>query len=407
MPSTDSAHQYIYRSGEYGSMYQYWYRDPSGNYYRYTNAPVDSPDFDPFLGLPLMDPEQPLPEKNPEFFTTQGFKRSIAIPPGAQPTQNPAYNQKDAANLWFEALQQGGKTIYVYLDADVRENLDLYVQNQLRVVDSNIPKLRQYATQLFAGTHTKDRLTGAIIMLVDQGYYGVEELVNATVGDVQFVDQAVILLGRKMICDLNFFDFITSLVSQRSPQESLFMFDTMHGRVPVGKNYLYSVFATCRTSPKFLLQWNASHLYSRIVNRMSFQQIPVEVVETQAFDELARTLTTREDVKYLVDFKVRVALMRNYATDVAKSITHLTTDDFGVVVIRSDLTSFRPDEKEFSDWLRTEPMHDTSPAEEQQLDAALQQNAQTQQVVQERPEVQQSPEDAPEAPAIPPGEVPA
>ncbi len=407
MPSTDSAHQYIYKSGEYGPMYQYWYRDAQGNYYRYTNAPVDHPDFDPFFGLPLMDPEQPIPEKNPEFFTAEGFKRAMAAPQGVEPTRNPAYNQNDAANLWFEVVQQGEKPAYIYLDADVKENLDLYVQHQIRVVDASLPKMRQYATELFAGQHPKDRLTGAILMLVDQGYYEVEELVTATVGDVQFIDQAVMLLGRKFICDLNFFDFMTSLVAQRSPQEPLFVLDTRHGKTPVGDNYLYSVFASVRTSPKFLLSWNASHLYSRIVNRMSFQQVPMEQVETEAFDELARALTTRDDVRYLVDYKVRVALMRNYNAGVMKGLMHLTADDFGVAVVRSDLTSLREDEREFSEWLHSEPMHDASPAEEQEVAGALQQQQMESQQVQERPETEgQSPEDAPEAPATPPGEVP-
>lgn len=417
MPSTDSSHQYLYKSGEYGPMSQFWYRDQQGNYYRYTNAPVDSPDFDPFFGLPLMDPEQPLPEKNPEFFTAEGFKRFVAAPKNVEPVRNPAYNQNDGANLWFEAAQQGGGITYIYLDADVRENIDLYVQSQLRVVDAALPKMRQFATELFAGTHTKDRLTGAILMLVDQGYYEVEELAMATVGDVQFVDQSVILLGRKLICDLNFFDFITSLVSQRSPQEPLFMFDTLTGKSPVGINYMYAVFASVRTSPKFLLSWNASHLYSRIMNRMAFQQVAAEDIETQAFDELARALTTRDDVRYLVDYKLRVALLRNYSEGVMKGLIHLSTDDFGVAVIRSDLTSLRQDEKEFSDWLHQEPMHDTSPAEEAAVEGELQAQQGDPNAVQERPEEQgppgqqpgstQSPEDAPEAPAIPSGEVPA
>lgn len=413
MPDTDSSHQYTYKSGEYGPMFQYWYRDAQGNYYRYTNAPVDSPDYDPFFGLPLMDPEQPVPEKNSEFFTPEGHKRSMAAPQGVEPTRNPAYNQNDPANLWFEVVQQGGKVAYIYLDADVRENIDLYVQYQLRVVDAALPKLRQYATELFSGTHAKDRLTGAMIMLVDQGFFDVEELVAATVGDVQFIDQACILLGRKFVCDLSFLDFITSLVAQRSPQEPLFTLDTYHGKTPVGKNYLYSVFASLRASPKFLLQWNASHLYSRIVNRMSFQQIPEEQVETAAFDELARTLATRDDVRHLVDYKLRVALMRNYSAGVMKGLTHLTTDDFGVAVVRSDLTSLRQDEKEFSEWLHSEPMHDSSPAEEQAVEGELEAQKMQEQQVQERPEAPggpgqgQSPEDAPEAPATPPGEVPA
>ncbi|NJL53715.1 hypothetical protein HC928_00320 [bacterium] len=156
----------------------------------------------------------------------------------------------------------------------------------------------------------------------------------------------------------------------------------MHGKQPVGKNYLYAVFASLRTSPKFLIYWNASHMFSRIVNRMAFQQVPIEEVETQAFEELARTLSTREDVKYLVDYKLRATLLRSYESGaVAKSLTRLSTDDFGIAVIRADLTSMREDETEFSQWLQGTPMHDTSPAQEQQIAEELQ-------------EVQQPPEEA-------------
>lgn len=378
MPSSDSTHEYVFKSGEYGTLYQYWYRDRMGNYYRYTNAPVDHPDYDPFLGQPLLDPEQPLPEKNPEFFTAEGFKRNIAVPQNVEPQRNANYSQTSSRNIWFEVMKQKNQVQYVYLDADVKENLDLYVQNQLRVVDSAIPRFRQYATQLFTGTHIKDRITGALLMLVDQGFYEVEELVNSTVGDIEFVDQAVMFLGRKFVCDLNFFDFLTSLVTLRSPTEPLFEFDTTHGKRPVGRNYLYAVFASLRVSPKFLLYWNASHMFSRIVNRMSFQQVPADEVETKAFDELARALSTRDDVRYLVDFKLRDALLERYKDtsslteeELGKSLARLSTDDFGIAVIRSDLTSLREDEAEFSQWLHSEPMHDTSPEIEEMVEEEL------------------------------------
>src|ERR1041385_3746189 len=111
LPESDETHEYIFKSGEYGSFYQYWYRDRFGNYYRYTNAPLDSPDFDPFFGQPLMDPEQPLPEKNPSFFTQEGFKRHLSPPEGVEPISNPAYNQQDPRNIWFEVMQgEGGAT---------------------------------------------------------------------------------------------------------------------------------------------------------------------------------------------------------------------------------------------------------------------------------------------------------
>jgi hypothetical protein len=358
------------------------------------------------MGAPLLDPEQPLLGKNPEFFTAEGYKRHMAVPQGAKPTRNPTYNQNDGRNIWFEVFTKKTPT-YIYLDADLKENLDLYVQGQLRVVDASLPKYRAYATDLFAGKHPKDRLTGAIMILCDQGFYTPEELTQATVGDVEFIDQAVMLLGRKFVCDLHFLDFMTSLVAGRPPVDPLFVYQTVHGTKPVGINYINSVFYSTKVSPKFLLCWNASHLFSRIVNRMAFQQLPAEDVEAAAFDELARTLCTRDDVHYLVDFKVRVALLRNYAEQVSgsneptvtKSLTRLLADDFGIAVIRADLTSMRQDEQEFSDWLQAEPMHDISPAEEQQVTQALQ--AQASEQSEQKPEAgapPASPEDAEQKP---------
>lgn len=404
MPSADGTHQYIFKSGEYGTVFQYWWRDRLGNYYRYSNAAEGTPDFDPFLGAPLLDKDQPLPEKNPTFFTGEGYKRQIAVPEGVNATRNENYRQNDGRNIWFEVFDQKGKQ-YVYLDSDIKENLDLYVQQQLRVVDSGLTKFRAKSSKLFNSDNPKDRITGALLMLCDQGFYDPEELVNATVADIQFVDQTVILLDRKFVCDLKFLDFITSLVAMRGPTEPLFKFKTMHGELPIGINYLNSVFYSLRVSPKYLLNWNASHLFSRIVNRMAFQQISPEDVETLAFDELSRTLSTRDDVRYLVDYKVRVALLRNYAQSVNKSLTRLFVDDFGIAVIRSDLASLRTDEKEFSDWLHAEPLHDLTPEEEEAV-MAEQEEAATEEEPEEEEETPASPEDEEEPKPTPDSEVP-
>src|SRR5690606_16456439 len=118
MPSSDSTHEYVFKSGEYGTLYQYWYRDRMGNYYRYTNAPVDKPDYDTFQGQPLRDPEQPLPEKNPKFFTAEEFKRNIAVPQNVEPHRTANYSQTSSRNIWFEVMKQKNQVQYVYLDPD-------------------------------------------------------------------------------------------------------------------------------------------------------------------------------------------------------------------------------------------------------------------------------------------------
>ncbi|MHA2068141.1 MAG: hypothetical protein ACXABY_27585, partial [Candidatus Thorarchaeota archaeon] len=47
----DPNHEYVFKTGEYG-IYDYWYRDQRGNYWKYSNAPEDHADFDEKAGVP-------------------------------------------------------------------------------------------------------------------------------------------------------------------------------------------------------------------------------------------------------------------------------------------------------------------------------------------------------------------
>ena len=372
--SIDAGHKYTYRSGVYG-IFTYWYKDMAGNYWKYTNAPEGHAEHDQHAGEAMLDIDQPLPHLNGEFFTEEGKKRHMAIPQGMEPDTNPSYSPKDPRNTWYELYRsEDGEARYVYLDADIKENLDLWVQQQLRVVDVGILNYRQQANVLFNGQHPKDKITGAILMLVDQGLYEPEELADASVGDIEFIDQTITFLGRQFVCDIAFFDFMTSLVGDRAKGDPLFEIDTVHGINSIGYNYLYAVFQSLSVSPKFLLYWHASHMFSRILNRHSLQQTPADKVEKLAFKELANALTAAEDVRYLVDVKLRDVLLDNYEEsieEVEKSLKRKKDKGYGVMTVFSDLTSRRGDELQFSDWLHAEPLHDLTPEEQEAVNEYL------------------------------------
>jgi hypothetical protein len=374
--SIDPNHEYVYRSGEYG-LYQYWYKDRGGNYWKYTNAPEGHAHHDPKAGEALMDPDQPMPHTTPQFYAEDGSKRNVAVPEGVDVEQNPNYDASNARNIWYEVYRVAEQTRYVYLDADVRENLDLHVQHQLRVCDAGITRLRRYAVASFEKEHPKDKVIGAILMLVDQGFYQVEDLAEATVGDLEFIDTTVKLLGRKFVCDAMFLDFMTSLVANRDESSPLFVLDTVHGKNPLGKHFLYSIFYSLKVSPHYLMYWHSSHIFSRIVNKLSTMDIPSEEMEDRAFDELKRVLAVEGDVRSLVDFKVKEKLLSNYA-DVSKGFSSVEQDDLAVLVIQSDLDRRMDDELEFSKWLHAEPLHDITPEEEAEIEEALVQNEEEQ-----------------------------
>jgi hypothetical protein len=364
----DPTHEYVFKTGEYG-IYDYWYRDLAGNYWRYTNAPEDHKDFDPRAGVPLMDKDQPMPHTAPQFFADNGRRRHSAVPKEVSAEVNASYDPLNMKNTWYETYQASdGSQRFIYLDSDVRENLDLWVQYQLRVTDAGISRYRQFAANMFNNPHPKDKIVGGILMLVDQGLYDLEDLADALVEDLQFIDETVKLLGRKFICDPPFFDFLTSLVANREPSDPLFVVDTVHGRHSFGYHYLYSVFKHLRVSPHYLLYWRASQMFTRIMTRLALTREPdPEEIEGLAMSELQRMFSTRDNIKHMVDHKVREQLLTNYGAPLQKALARQEADDYGVPALWSDLIQRRGDELQFSVWLHSEPMHDITPEEEAQI----------------------------------------
>lgn len=373
LPETiDPNHEYVYCTGEFG-LHQYWYRDRFGNYWLYSNAPEGHKDYDPHAGEAIIDPDQPMPHSAPEFFTQDRLKRNQAVPSEANVHENAEYSESDLRNIWKEMYQApDGQPRYIYLDKDIRENLDLWVQHQLRVVDAVIPKYRKFANNLFQSSHPKDKVFGAILMLVDQGCFTVEELISAEVSDLEFVDQTVLLLGRKFLCDLPFYDFMTSIKGARDPQETLFQLNTIYGKSQIGLNHINSFFAAMRVSPIFLLYWNASQMFSRISHRLAAEQVPPDQIRRLALDEVGMALNLGEDADCLVDIRLQDVIEENYHS-LGKSFARVSGDSLGVFVVLSDLTSRKPDELQFSMWIHTEPMHQSTPQEDEALEAELEQ----------------------------------
>ena len=133
--SVDPNHQYIFHTGEFGAHLLYHYQDMiSSNYFTYSNAPKDHPDHDPTLGDPIMLPDQPFLHNAPQFFSPEGYKRNMAAPDGVIVLPNLTYNPLELKNTWSEYyMSEMGDLRYIYTDKDVKENLDLYIQHQIRV----------------------------------------------------------------------------------------------------------------------------------------------------------------------------------------------------------------------------------------------------------------------------------
>jgi broad specificity phosphatase PhoE len=415
----DPTHTYSHRSGEYGD-YRFWWTDNLGNYWQYTNAPADHVHNDPRKGEPFIVPDQPMPHTAPEFFTQEGLKRHMGVPGDVLTEVNKDYNTADPFNIWYEVYQntETGEVQYVYLDKDVKEDPALYVSYNLRIVDSNIPHFREMLSKMFAESGTKNKTIAAILMLLDQGVFDLDSLIEASVGDLVFIGDTVKLLNRKLVCDEELFNFLVSLKAQRPEDVSLFLISTATGLQKVGRHHISAVLEYFRISPPFLQSWHCSQKYVKTYARLMAegQFTDPTVCDKAAIEEVADALGVDEDITFLINPQVRIQVMTNFLdpqaiaemitpqdedepTDkqmaeeadenaqndaeaeegaqpppppgppVQKSLdsSAYMSDQYGVVQINSQLENYTSQEEEFSEWLHKQPLHMTGVLPEAEL----------------------------------------
>lgn len=404
----DPNHKYAYRSGDFG-MFTYWYVDAFGNYWEYTNAPTDSDDFDPTCGEATFVDDQVTPETAPQFYNPAGKKYHAAVDQGAQVQFNPQYSPYDREDVWYGLYQDAqGAPRFLYLEDDVRKNPDLWFQYNLRLLDSGLPSYRKYAARLFASNQVKDQAVGTALILIDQGAYTLDEVCNLKVGDVEFIDRTVRLLGRKFVCDTDFLDAMVGFTTGRPSEEPLLKFTTMYGDEPLTPEYLGALFLAMRISPKYMFYWKVASTLSNIVHRLVSSGKVSEGLEAEAYDELARTFCTSTDIRFYVDFKIHHRLFGNIEAliaevdqfdaqeaqsaqdeppvdeemvegteesveeDLGKSLVRLQSDNLGVLSIFSNLENYLKYESLYSQWLHREPLHDMSKEQEEALILELQ-----------------------------------
>jgi len=363
------------------------YKDNFGNYYKYTNAPKDDPNHDPYAGDAIMLEDQPSMSNSPEYYDPKTMARlTMAIPQDAKDiVDNEAYDPLDPARIWFKSYTSAaGDSRFVYKETDVIENFDLWAAHTLRLTDAMITPLRRFAVNLFRQENIKDRVMAAILMLADQGMFEPSELVKLTVGDVEFIDKTVKIMGRKLVPDPDFLDFFSSVTAGRKPNEQLFVLKTAYGERPIGVRHIYSVLKFLKLNSHSLISWHLSQAYTRIMARLLTNEMSFEDAEAKAFIELSGVLSSVSDVSVWVSGIVRTTVEHNYklaeearadqdrakqrafggegkgeGEPVKKSITASMSDDFGAIPVFSGLSYKTPDEISFSGWLHSVPLHDT------------------------------------------------
>ena len=188
-PSKDqSGVSYVGQAGSLGAQ-RYMYETGNGNIVHGTNAPEDHDDHVPGLGPPVVHPNEPTPDTNPEMFDAEGRKLDRPVPQDAE--DNPEYNpDKTTGNSWAKRFSdpETGDTNYAYYHRD--QVLDPKMQNNLslKYVDAQLPKIRTWYQSLIADADPQQQAVGLFVALADQGHVAPGDLESLAVKDVRVSD---------------------------------------------------------------------------------------------------------------------------------------------------------------------------------------------------------------------------
>jgi hypothetical protein len=166
-PESPPAMKYLWREGEPGA-HKYMWEDPKGNVVRGTNAPVGHPHHDETAGPAQIHEHEPTPGKAPHMFDHFGRKLHRPAPEGVETEDNANYDPD--ANHWsqkYENPETGGEE-FISLHRDRVKNHRYSHNEDLRHLDAQLEKVRQWYDQMFQAEDMRTKAIGLAMALIDQ-----------------------------------------------------------------------------------------------------------------------------------------------------------------------------------------------------------------------------------------------
>lgn len=262
---------YWRREGEPGH-YTYLYRDPElGNIMSATNAPLDHPHHEEYLGEPKLIEGQPNPKENPEFFNPQnGRKLNRKVPEGAE--WNSGYDPDKPLFMWAArwrlAGDPSGEVQFAYYDDDLRTRDELRFNVSNRHVDEQMPKLRGLYRSLLDDKQPSNRAMGLMMALMDQAK-SPDELFDSKVGDVIVRGNGAVFSYRDkkthqvIAFDQKALDGLSELLEGKDKSDPVFAVPAGEGLRTVGHNRIASNLESIGMTPEELRVYQGSMTFSK------------------------------------------------------------------------------------------------------------------------------------------------
>jgi hypothetical protein len=231
--------KYLWREGEPGAQKHMW-EAPNGDVVRMTNAPEGHPHHDPENGPPMLHPNEPTPESAPHMFDKHGRKLHRPAPDGVETEHNDHYDPD--VNSWAQRYQdpETGDDEHVYLHRDRVKDHRLKFNEDLRHMDAQLEKVRQWYKQLLKTNDPVHRAIGLAVVFMDQAKMvsdGTDSgILSMKVGDVKPSGNTISFTYRdakggahhvQAVVDSTVGSVLQELMQDKKPSDPLF---AVHGQ---------------------------------------------------------------------------------------------------------------------------------------------------------------------------------
>jgi hypothetical protein len=309
---------------------------------------------------------EPNKDEHPNFFTPGGKKLSRAIPEDREVSWNSKHDPKNPERMWIAKWfdDERAEDSFTYLLDDLEAEPKYKQIVQITNVASQIEEFRELYTNYIASESEKDRVTGLVLALLDQGYFDLETLLSLTVDDVQ-IHTSVITLGKRTIYPTNgIYDIILSLLDSAEPEQPFFVISGY----PVGPSYINSIldaFGLAYTDLKYY-QINKLFLFrlaKAIEEGLSFDDAVIQSVknvsavmgygkkiEKDALFAFMTSLLSEVIIKYLDE------IVEDLGVEIEAEGKEISSKHF-IPLVDGALSQETDDEKEFHKFLYDIQLH--------------------------------------------------
>lgn len=310
---------------------------------------------------------------NPEYFNPEGKLLFRAPPDNVNVMWNTGYNKDNPRNMWagkwFNPNTSGDE--YTYLSEDIEGNEKLSLHTSLLHFSAKIKELRKEIQRLIGSSSVKDRTTGLILLMLDQGRYDLEYLLSLLPQEVEPVEPLTKLGYKTLYLDARTIDLLVEILGRAIPEVPIFHLPVKNDSDYrfIGVEYISKVLESLGVSYRDLRLYVINKAFYLKLNRLLKQGLgynqAVNGAAIHALKEmypLENQEVGQEDIVVFMSTFIDPILQKHLYNKLLLENAPMDSDQEAeirdsVPIVRANLEDLDPDEQEIAKLLYSLDIH--------------------------------------------------